>query len=436
MLEHSVKTLGNGLPILTIPMPGVKSITSLVLTNTGSRYEQPEQAGIAHFFEHIVFKGTAKYPTPQDLASTIDAIGAEFNAFTSKEYTGYYVKADSRQLGVALDVLSDMLLQPTIRQEDIDREKGVIIEEINMYRDMPMHHIANLFENMFYAEYGLQHDIIGTKETVSAVTSQAFRNFLAAWYGMPNMLLVLAGDAEVLSSSTLHTEIEQFFSKPVADERVGEKVAVNEMLSARAISDNKLHLEVKQTDQAHLILGWPGLARDTQHKQVLSLLSVILGGNMSSRLFSEVREKRGLCYYVRSDVDYYRETGMVGASAGVDPQRVEEAITVILEEFADVASGKRRVTADELQRAKEYVRGTMTLSFEDSRSVAQYFGLQSVLLDRIEGPEEILAKIKAVSLEQVQDLAAELFGSSNPKLGVIGPFEGKQEEFERLASSD
>jgi len=432
MFEHTLTTLSSGLPVLRIPMPGVKSLTCLVLANTGSRYEEPGQAGIAHFFEHIVFKGTEKYSSPQVLAAEIDAIGAEFNAFTSKEYTGYYVKADSKQAHVALDVLSDMLLVPAVRQEDVDREKGVIIEEINMYRDMPMHHIANLFEQMFYAEYGLQHDIVGTKETVSSITSQNFRDFLARWYGLPNLLLIVAGDSDVVNGAGFERELEQFFSKRPSEERITDKADATAFLGAQPISEKRLHLEVRKTDQAHLILGWPGLKRGTTERHALSLLSVILGGNMSSRLFSEVREKRGLCYYVRSDVDYYRETGMVGASAGVDPNRVSEAISVIMDECAAIAGGARPVTADELQRAKDYVRGTMTLSLEDSKSVAQYFGMQSLLLDKIDSPEETMRIIAAVELDEVRELAKKLFASQPPKLGVIGPFEGKEQEFAGL----
>lgn len=432
MVTLQKKTLANGLPVLLVEMPSVQSVTALVLTNTGSRYEIPEHAGIAHFFEHMVFKGTEKYPDPQTLASAIDAIGADFNAFTSKEYTGYYVKSASQHLGTSLDVLSDMLLRPLLKQEDIDREKGVIIEEINMYKDTPMNHVANLFEQMAYADFGLSHDIIGSKETVSSLTSEDFQSFLSSWYGLPNMLLVLAGDASVLSKKDTLKMVEAAFSKQTAQSRIKDKVKVAQYFSAEPLSEHRLHVENKQTEQAHLVLGWKGLPRtDEEHRAQLSVLGTLMGGNMSSRLFSEVREKRGLCYYVRADVDFYHEVGLVGASAGVDPSRVYEAIEVILAEFKQVSDGSKPVTADELARAKEYIRGTLTLSFEDSRSVAQSFGMKQLLLNKTETLEESLEKIQKVTLKQVNDLAKLLFTKSNPKLAVIGPFEDTS-KFESL----
>lgn len=426
-LEHH-----NGLPVLLIKMPAVKSVTSLVLANTGSRFELPEQAGIAHFFEHMVFKGTAKYPTPQELASTIDAIGADFNAFTSKEYTGYYVKSASNHLEKALDVLSDMILQPALRQEDIDREKGVIIEEINMYRDNPMYHVGSLFEQLVYQDFSLKHDIIGTKETVSSLTTDHFKHFLADWYGLPNLLIVLAGDESLLSQPSTKQLIKEAFAKHTEQPRIAAKAKVDGYLSQAPFAAEQLHVEKKETEQAHLIMGWPGLPRATEFRPVLSVLGTVLGGNMSSRLFSEVREKRGLCYYIRSDVDYYHETGLVGASAGVDPERVYEAVKVIIDEFDQLAAASKPVTPEELTRAKEYIRGTMTLSFENSKSVAQHFGIRQLLLNQVESLEETLAKIDQVSLDDLHQLAKRLFVGQRPKLAVIGPFQDKEKFAELL----
>jgi predicted Zn-dependent peptidase len=297
-----------------------------------------------------------------------------------------------------------------------------------------MYHVSNLFEQMTYADFGLSHDIIGTKETVSGITSVDFRTFLSSWYGLPNMLLVLAGDAKTLKSKKTLQMVEAAFSKKTDEPRVKNKVKLRKYLSQKPLSESHLHIEHKATEQAHLVLGWKGIPRsDTENRHALSLLGTLMGGNMSSRLFSEVREKRGLCYYVRADVDYYHEVGLVGASAGVDPKRVYEAIEVIIDEFNQVASGKRPVTEEELNRAKEYIRGTLTLSFEDSRSVAQSFGMKELLLDKVETLEESLAKMQAVTLDQVNELAALLFKTAKPKLAVIGPFEDKT-KFESLIS--
>lgn len=432
MFEYSFTTLTSGLPVICVPMPSVKSVTVLALANTGSRYEKPKEEGIAHFFEHMVFKGTRQYDSAQELASTVDSVGADFNAFTSKEYTGYYVRGASKHLGLALNVLSDMLLQPLLRQEDIDREKGVIIEEINMYADNPARHINDLFDRMMFSGSGLGHDIIGTKQSVSDLTTADFRQFLKQWYGQGNMLLVLAGDAAVLNSPEALELAETAFSKD-AGERIKDKVKLDGYLTDQPLSPQRLHVAFKETEQAHFILGWPGITRADSRRYAMSLLSTILGGNMSSRLFSEIREKRGLCYYIHSDADMYHDTGVFGAAAGVDPHRVEEALTATIREFLNIADGTLPVTAEELQKAKDYVAGKMSLSFEDSESVAQYYGMKQLLSNVIEEPEQVLEKVKAVTLEDVQHLAAELIREGEMRLAIIGPFKEKA-MFEKISA--
>lgn len=422
MTTHSVSKLKNGLPVLVVPMPGVASVTVLALCNTGSRFEQPREEGVAHFFEHMVFKGTKNYPNAQILAKTIDSIGADFNAFTSKEYTGYYVKAASEHTGIALDVVSDMLLCPLLKQDDIDREKGVIIEEINMYEDMPMRQVENIFERMTFEGSALGHDILGSKETVSSLKTENFKRFLKQWYGLGNMILILAGDPEVIESTETKKQILSAFSKETEVRATG-KYDVSAMLSKKGPwSPHKLTVAYKKTEQAHLVLGWPSIARSDEKKNVLTLANVILGGNMSSRLFTEVREKRGLCYYVRSSADYFHDTGVFGAAAGVAPSRIFEAIEVIKAEFTDVATGKRLLTQEELDAAKEYIVGSMTLSFEDSQSVAQYYGLRQLLNNKVEDPDVVIEKLRAVTLEQVNTLVKEIVQPGALRLAVIGPY--------------
>lgn len=430
MFTHSLTTLPSGLPVITIPMPSVKSVTVLVLANTGSRYEKPKEEGIAHFFEHMVFKGTNKYPTPQSLASTVDSVGADFNAFTSKEYTGYYVKTASQHLHLALDVVSDMLLTPKLRQEDIDREKGVIIEEINMYADNPARHINDLFDRMIFAGSGLGHDIIGSKETVSELKSVDFTHFLQQWYGHGNLLLVMAGDEDVLNSPATLKTVEELFSKE-AGERIKDKVKIQRYIPTHPVAPHRLHVEFKETEQAHFILGWPAVNRSDPRRYALSILGTILGGNMSSRLFNEVREKRGLCYYVHADNDLYHDVGVFGGAAGVDPKRVEEALKVTIGEFESIADGSRPITTDELQKAKDYVAGKMVLGFEDSESVAQYYGMKQLLSNEIETPEAVLAKINQLTLAEVQQIGVDLVLEHELRLAVIGPFKNP-EVFEKI----
>ncbi len=332
MITHNVVTTKTGLRVIQVPISGIKSVTVLALVNTGSRYEQPKWWGIAHFLEHMVFKGTEKYPDTQVLASTVDAVGAKWNAFTSKEYTGYYVKAASSQASLAIDVISELLLTPQIRQEDIDREKGVIVEEMNMYADMPAAHIANLYEQMIFDEKTLGHDIIGVRDTVNNLTATDFNEFIHQWYGLKNVVLILSGDPEVVGNAKTMTEIEKAFAKGNPGKR--QAAVALEHLGDHPMTDKRFLLEYRKTEQAHFVLGFPSLSRKHPDRYAASLLSVVIGGSMSSRLFSEVREKRGLCYYIHSDLDFFHDTGMFGASAGVDPQRVEEALKVTIDQFA------------------------------------------------------------------------------------------------------
>ena len=428
MLTHISTTLDSGLTVIRVPMPSVKSVTVLALCNTGSRYEDPKQYGIAHFFEHMVFKGSENYEDAQVLAAAIDAVGANFNAFTSKEYTGYYVKSASQHLELALDVVSDMLRTPKLRQEDIDREKGVIIEELNMYVDNPASHIANKFQQMVYAKSGLEHDIIGTKETITAINADDFVSFLQKWYSPGNMVVMVVGDASVVETDQTLSKVDQMFGKKSKQFKNNEettKVDVQSTLVENPISSQKIHIENRKTEQAHLIMGWPGLARNADQRYAASLLATIMGGNMSSRLFTEVREKRGLCYYVHSDVDKYHDTGFFGASAGVDQTRVEEAITVIRAEFEEAAAGAKPITKKELKKAKDYIAGKLVLGLEDSEAVAQFFGMKHLLSNEIKSPEEVLAEYTKVTLEEVQSVLEQLIKPGELRLGVIGPFSDK-----------
>lgn len=429
-MTPKIITLDNGLPILLLPMQSVESLTAMVLTNTGSRYEKDKQFGIAHFFEHIVFKGTKRYENAQKLAATIDGLGAEFNAFTGHEYTGYYVKAAAKHIETALDVLSDMLLQPNLNEADIEREKGVIIEEMNMYADTPARQVGNLFNRMVFKGVGLGHDILGTKESVSQITKADFEAFLSQWYGLSNMVLVLAGKSSVVNDKKLHKKIGKLFSKKT-NKRVNKKIDVKPSLFDGKLSDSRLHVEYKDTQQAHFVLGWKGLKRQDEDRYALAVTSTILGSNMSSRLFSEIREKRGLSYYVRSEVDQYHDTGIFGAAAGVDPERVEEAISVALQEFHSMANGEKPVTKEELERAKEHLVGSTILSLEDSSSVAQFYGLRKVLSGKIRTFDEVIEKIQSVSKSDIEKVLTKIVKKGEVRLALIGPYKDKA-KFEQL----
>ncbi|MEO8581640.1 MAG: pitrilysin family protein [Patescibacteria group bacterium] len=426
-MKYTKDILNNGLTVVRVPMAGVKSLTVLALVKVGSRYEDDKVNGISHFLEHMVFKGTEKYPTAQDVASSVDAIGAEFNAFTSKEYTGYYVKSASKDVDIALDVVSDMLLTPKLREEDLEREKGVIIEELNMYEDSPMRHIGDVFERMFFAGTKLGRDIIGTKETIRGISQKDFQTHLNTWYGLHNMVLMIVGDADVVAKPALLKSAEQYFSKAGQD----RATKTNHVFTGNPISNERIKIEYKKTEQAHFILAFPGIKRTDKDRYALNVLSTLLGGNMSSRLFTEVREKRGLCYYVHSDQDYYQETGMFGASAGVDPKRVEEAISVTFSEFNALINGTKPVTNEELKKAKDFSIGHLILGMEDSESVAQAYGLRQLLDGEIVMLDETIKRVSAVTLEDVNRVAKSLIKPAEVRFTMIGPFKNSA-KFEKL----
>ena len=417
--------LANGLSVIIIPMKGVESLTVMALVNTGARFEPRGKEGLAHFFEHIVFKGTEKYPTAQKLSAAVDNLGADFNAFTNHEYTGYYVKAAAKHLTVALDVVSDLLLSPLIRPKDVEREKGVIVEEINMYHDTPIRHVDNLFSQLVYQGSSLGHNVVGTKQTVQAITSADFKTFIQQWYGLSNMVLVLSGKASAVENPATLKLIEKMFNKNQNGRRQQHQ-DIQPFLSDESLAAERFKLESRQTQQAHFILGWPGIKRNHPDRHTLSVLSVILGGNMSSRLFTEVREKRGLCYYIHSKVDQYHDKGLLGMMAGVDPARIIEAIQVSTDVFQRMADHSQKLTKTELKRAQEYLIGKLVLSMEDSDFVAQFVGLRKILLNKITTPQETIKKIQSVTLEQVMILAERLIKSGELRLALIGPYQDER----------
>lgn len=440
-LSHiSLKKFEQKLPFLTINLPAAESVTVMFLANTGSRHEPIGKEGIAHFFEHMVFKGSKKYPSAKILARTLDSVGAEFNAFTSKEYTGYYVKSAASNFDLALDVLSDMLFAPLLRQEDIDREKGVIIEELNMYVDTPQYHIANVFEQLLFADPALAHDIIGNKDSIRSLSSADFQDFLNHYYGPENLLLVVAGGLDKISADqkTLVNKISLAFNKlsnkrgqnrklPVAKAERNQQAELAE-LNKSAFSTRRFKLIKRRSEQAHFVLAWPALDRHHPDRFALSVLSTILGGNMSSRLFTEVREKRGLCYYVRSNLEYYHDCGYLGASAGVDPKRLKEAIGASKDVFYNLANGRGKagesgvISSKELLRAQNYLKGTSILSLEESNNVAQFYGFKQLLDDKILTPSEVIAKIETVTIKDLQRLAKLIFQKEQLRFAVIGNF--------------
>ncbi|PWU23176.1 hypothetical protein C5B42_03800 [Candidatus Cerribacteria bacterium 'Amazon FNV 2010 28 9'] len=423
----------HGLRTILVPMEGTKSVTVLAMVGTGSRFEDSKTNGISHFLEHMVFKGTKNFPTARELASAIDEVGAEFNAFTSKEYTGYYVKCASSFVDLASDVVSDMLLTARLLPADIEREKGVIVEEIHMYEDTPMRHIGDCFEKLIFDGSPLGWNIIGTESSVRSFTQDDFVHHLNTWYGFHNVVLVVAGDASVLNQKGFEHKLEHFFSKDEHTRTTKPTSAYIEQLKDNPFNKRKrLSVHFKESAQAHFILGFPGLKRTDERRYALTILSTLLGGNMSSRLFTEVREKRGLCYYVRSDEDHYHDCGVFGASAGVDPSRVDEAVKVVYEQLLLLASdGEHSITHDEVKKAKSHVLGATTLDLEDSMSIAHLFAGSALLQNKVETIEEKLKRLENVTFEQVREVAKQLIDPPNLYFSILGPYQ-EEARFERL----
>jgi len=416
----NLERLDNGLRILTAPMESAQSVTCAIMLAAGSRYETADTNGIAHFAEHMFFKGTERRPTARDISKEIDAIGGEFNAFTGKEYTGYYVKCAAESRDVALDVLVDMLRNSKFDSEEIDREKGVIIEEMNMYYDTPRDFISGVYEELLYGDQPLGWDIIGRKETIRSATHDTFRSYVDHWYKPSRMVVGIGGKL----GEGLHARIAELLGDlPQAETAEPEAARV----SLNGTAQVKVH--TKASDQAHICLGVHSYPLEHPDRYVLQVLSVILGGGMSSRLFTEVRERRGLAYYVYGLNHSYTDAGSLYAQAGVDINRIDDAVSTIAAELKKIAEDA--VPQDELDKAKSFAKGRFVLQLETSQGLIMFGLRREVLESRTPDPEEILAEIDKVTGEDVQRVARELIENRGTNLAVIGPFDDPA-RFEKL----
>ncbi|OGG20429.1 hypothetical protein A3D03_01680 [Candidatus Gottesmanbacteria bacterium RIFCSPHIGHO2_02_FULL_40_13] len=421
-MRYKLNTLENGLKLLTIPMPGVESVTVLVMVGVGSRYEEKKINGLSHFLEHMAFKGTQKRPSAFDIASLIDGIGGEFNAFTSKDHTGYYVKAAKKHLSLLVDVLSDMLLHSKFDPLEIEKEKGVIIEEINMYEDIPMRKIGDLYENLLYGDTKLGRDIAGIKEVIKSVKREDFISYMDRFYGPVNTVVAIAGGIP-LKGDTLKGTVEKYLGG-----WKNKKVEKPEFFKENQTTP-AFHLTFKDTQQAHLCLGVRSFPLLHPGRYASGVLTNILGGGMSSRLFIEVRERRGLAYYVRANDERYIDVGNFVVQAGVDVARIDDAIKVILDELRKIKNAK--IDKKELNKAKENMKGKLILELEDSRSVAALFATSKVIEDKILTPLEIMQKVDSITIEDLQKTAGEIFQQSQLNLAIIGPYKD-DERFRKL----
>lgn len=406
------KILNNQLRLLLLPQKTARTVTSLLLVRAGSKYETKEINGISHFLEHMLFKGTSRRPTPLEVASTLDRVGGNYNAFTDREYTGYYAQVRPEHLSLSLDWLSDIFLHSLLKPEAIEREKGVILEELNMYLDTPLQYISEVWENLLYGDQPAGWDVIGTRETIIGVNQKKLRNYYQNHYSTHNTVLTIAGRLENIEK--IQENIEGFFKEANIQEPL-DKLAVKE-----SQSQPQSLIKFKKTDQTHLSLGVRAYSLKDKQRWPQAILAVILGGNMSSRLFRVIREEHGLAYYVRSFSQLYTDTGYLTTQAGIANAKVKTAVKLILKEYSQLA--KKGVKQQELEEAKEYLKGSLSLSLESSSSLASFYAQQELLQGTILSPEETAQKISQVSLEEVNQLARELFIDSKLNLALIGPY--------------
>ncbi|MFH0968960.1 MAG: pitrilysin family protein [Patescibacteria group bacterium] len=414
-MQYKKTTLSNGLRILTIPMKNTETVTVIIMVGVGSRYETEKEAGLSHFIEHMMFKGTEKRPTTLDISETLDSIGGEFNAFTGSDRTAYYAKVDAKHMDVALDVISDIFLNSKMEEKEIEKEKGTIIQEINMFEDTPMADVEIVLGNLLYKKNPLGRYPTGSKKTVSAFKKADFIGYLNRFYVANDTVLCIAGNFNEKKTLDL---AKKYFSGM----KKGIKPKYKRVKEIQ--SKPELALKYKNTDQTHLLLGNRAFNWNHKDRFALGLLAVILGGNMSSRLFIEVREKRGLAYHVRTSVDAFEDCGYIATQAGVNHDKLELTVKTILDEYRKISTEK--VSKKELQKAKDYIKGKSVMNFESSDDVAMFFVDQEVKKKKIMALDEIFKKIDKVSEGDILRVAKEIFQNKKLNLAIIGPHKNEE----------
>ena len=409
----SLQQLSNGMQVILVPHAGASSVTVQVFVKVGSRYEPREVNGVSHFIEHLMFKGTKRRPTSMAVTKELDRYGAEFNAFTGKDLTSYYVKIDAAQTALAVDLLHDMLFHSKYAPGDIEKERGVIVEEINMYEDNPRMHIDDLLEESLFGDTPLGWNIAGPRKVIQTIPRKSILAYRDRYYVPSRMTIVVSGELP----KTVIAMLEKTFGK-VAEQAQGDDYSFEPLLEQKVSA--RLALKNKNTEQVQLGLAFYGLPHKHASLPAMAVLQTILGGSMSSRLFTEVREKRGLCYSIGCSHHAMEDVGMFSVMSGLEKNRVGEAIKVIAKELNKLK--KTLVSKEELRHAKDYMHGKLALAFEDSATQTDWYGRQWLFDGKLTSPEEKLKKIERVKAEEVRELARQLFVKDKASLAIIGPF--------------
>lgn len=400
--------LSNKLPVLFVPIKDAKISTALVLFKTGSKYEARENSGLAHFIEHMFFKGTEKRPNTLALSSELDSLGGDFNAFTSKEFTGYLFKVTNNKLAKALDILSDMLFNSKFAAEEIDRERGVIIEELNMYEDNPRMHIEDIFEMCLYGDTPAGRDTTGSKENLLRFKREDFINFLDKQYGAHSAHIIVAGAVTARDKKL----VAKLFSNLRTGKRSPKEVVIEKQKTPQ------LKISPKKTDQLFLSLGVRATRIDHADEFKLRLLSIILGGSMSSRLFINLRERNSLAYFVATHTEFYSDSGYLTTEAGVPVGKIEEAIKIILAEYKKISS--ELIPVSEIKRAKDILKGKVLLQLEASDDVAYWYGQQALYRKIPLTPGNLVKTINKIGALELRATAKKYFVNNGLNLAIIG----------------
>lgn len=413
-MKFTKKVLKNGLRVVVVPMKDNPTVTVLVLVEAGSKYETKKVNGISHFLEHMCFKGTIKRPKAIDISKELDAIGSQYNAFTAQEYTGYYAKSDAKHFKKIFDVVSDIYLNSTFPEAEMQKEKGVIIEEINMYEDLPMRHVQDLFMELLYGDQPAGWNIAGEKKNILGMKRDDFITYKKVHYLPEATTIIVAGhvtEKEVLK------EIDKVFGK-IKNNKKSKKLKVIEKQKKPEVL-----VKFKKTDQTHFVLGVRTYDLFSKKNATLSMLGGVLGGGMSSRLFQKLREEMGVGYYVRAYNDAFTDHGFFQVSAGVDNKRIGEVISAVLEECKKLKT--ELVSEEELNKVKECLIGNMKLSLESSDDIANFYGGQELLKHEIKSAEEKAQEIRKIKAKDIKKLANEIFKDNKLNLTLIGPFKEK-----------
>lgn len=414
-------TLKNGLRIITVPQKETKAVTVLVMTGTGSKYEKKKLSGISHFVEHMMFKGTKKRKGQMEVSGEIDKIGGDYNAFTGEEYTGYYAKVDAAHFDIAMDWISDIFINSVMPKEEIEKERGVIIEEIRMYDDNPMRNIGDIWRKALYGDQPAGWIILGTKESVLDIKREDMLSYVHSQYTAKNTVVCIVGNIKEKKAIEL---TKKYFSKIPTSLNKGKDLVNNEQ------SEPNVFIFDKKTKQTTMALGVRGYNHLHKDRYVMDIMATLLGGMMSSRIFNEVREKMGAAYYVATYNESESDVGSFSTFAGIDSSKIDKVIETILKEYKKLTEIK--ITEKELRKIKDHLKGKIILSMESSDAQASFYCTQELLKNRILLVEEIIKEIEKVKVSDIMRVAKDIFKEEKINLAIIGPYKKKEEEFKKL----